>query len=87
MAHRLFSCLLKRLHLRETWVVFFILGFIMMNFPFIHIFYAPRRIYGMPLLFLYLTVGWLISIGVILLFVKAFNLPDKEKNGSSDAER
>ena len=87
MGHRLLAGILKHFHLKETWVVFFILGFIMMNFPFIHIFYSPRLIFGIPLLYLYLTLGWLISIGVIYLFVKAINLPDDDKERSADAER
>ena len=78
MGHRVRLLILHHLHLRETWVVFFILGFIMMNFPFIHIFYTPRRIFGMPFLFLYLMLGWMISIFVIWLFVKAIDLPDEE---------
>jgi hypothetical protein len=71
---------LQHLNLKETWVIFFILGIIMMNYPFIHIFDTPIRIFGMPALFLYLFVGWLISIGVIFLFVKAISLND-EDNG------
>ena len=50
----------------------------MMNYPFIHIFDSPNRIFGMPALFIYLFVGWLISIGVIYLFVKAISLDDKD---------
>jgi len=78
MGHSVRHLILRHLHLRETWVVFFILGLIMMNFPFIHFFYTPRRILGMPLLFLYLMLGWMISIFVIWLFVKAIDLPDEE---------
>ncbi len=80
MAHRLFARLLRRLHLRETWVIFFVLGIIMMNFPFIHIFSAPRLIFGIPALFVYLTAGWLISIGVICLFVKAIDFAGTDKD-------
>lgn len=72
--------LLRHFHIREVWVIFFILGIIMMNYPFIHIFHKPRiLVFGMPVLFLYLYVGWMISIFVIYLFVKAIDLPS-EKN-------
>jgi hypothetical protein len=65
----------------ESWVIFFILGLIMMNFPFITIFDKPVTIFDIPLLFLYLQGGWLISIFVIYLFVKANNLnKDAEDN-------
>jgi hypothetical protein len=80
MGHRLRLQILRHLHLRETWVVFFILGLIMMNFPFIQIFNMPLRLFGMPLLYLYLILGWMISICVIYLFVKAIDLPDDDKD-------
>jgi hypothetical protein len=80
MGHRLRLLILRHLHLRETWVVFFILGLIMMNFPFIQIFNMPLRLFGMPFLYLYLILGWMISICVIYLFVKAIDLPDDDKD-------
>jgi hypothetical protein len=78
MEHRFLKRLLRHLNLKETWVIFFILGIIMMNYPFIHIFDTPNRIFGMPALFIYLFIGWLISIGVIYLFVKAISLDDED---------
>ncbi len=57
--------------LRESWLIFFILGIIMMTFPFLHIFNKPVLLFGIPLLFLYFTVGWIVSIIVIYLFVIA----------------
>lgn len=62
--------LLKRLQLRESWIIFFILGNVMINFPFLKIFNQPISIMGFPLLFLYFTVGWAASIGVIYLFTQ-----------------
>jgi hypothetical protein len=55
----------------------------MMNYPFIHIFDTPRLIFGMPALFLYLFIGWMISICVIYLFVKAIGLADEDKGERS----
>jgi hypothetical protein len=63
--------ILNRLQLRESWIIFFILGIIMMTFPFLHIFNKPVLLFGVPLLYLYLTGGWIISIAVIYLFVIA----------------
>ncbi|MGB4599366.1 MAG: hypothetical protein WBI04_05245 [Trichlorobacter sp.] len=63
--------LLKRLQLRESWIIFFIMGNVMINFPFLKIFNQPISILGFPLLFLYFTVGWAASIGVIYLFTQA----------------
>lgn len=61
----------KHLRLMESWVIFFLLGLIMMNYPFIHIFNKNVEVFGFPLLFLYLMGGWAVSICVIFLFSKA----------------
>ncbi|MDD2541690.1 MAG: hypothetical protein PHH28_11695 [Desulfuromonadaceae bacterium] len=68
---RLFTQILNRLQLPESWIIFFILGIIMMTFPFLQIFNKPTILFGVPLLFLYLMVGWIISIIVIYLFMLA----------------
>lgn len=67
----LFTQIILRLQLRESWVIFFILGVIMMTFPFLHIFNKPILLFGVPLLFLYLIFGWIVSIIVIYLFMTA----------------
>jgi len=71
MTDRLHHKLLRRLRFRESWVIFFVVGFIMMNFPFLQIFNKPNTIFGYPLLFLYFYLGWAISILVIYLFTLA----------------
>jgi hypothetical protein len=71
MLKRIYASIMHRLQLRESWIIFFILGIIMMNFPFLHIFNKPVMLFGFPLMFLYLTLGWLVSIGVIYLFMLA----------------
>jgi Na+-driven multidrug efflux pump len=68
---RLFIQITHRMQLRESWLIFFILGIIMMTFPFLHIFNKPVLLFGLPLLFLYFTAGWVISIIVIYLFMLA----------------
>ncbi|PLX85136.1 MAG: hypothetical protein C0617_05480 [Desulfuromonas sp.] len=55
-------------HFREVWVIFFILGVIMLNFPFIHIFNKGSLFLGIPILVLYLFVGWPLSIVVVYFF-------------------
>ena len=59
------------IHLNEAWILFFLLGVIMLNFPFLHIFNRITPIFGFPLLVLYLLVGWPISIIVIYLFSRS----------------
>lgn len=82
--NRLLTQIVHRLQLHESWIIFFILGIIMMTFPFLHIFNKPILIFGVPLLFLYLTVGWLISIIVIYLFMIANRHEDKATDEKND---
>ncbi len=79
MRHDLKSNFFARLHLNESWVIFFILGIIMMDYPFINIFNKPSEIFGLPVFYLYLYLGWLVSIFVIYLFVKAIDHKDTDK--------
>lgn len=71
-------------HLKEAWVLCFLLGIIMLNYPFIHIFNKERLVFGIPLLVLYLLVGWPISILVIYLFTR--NLKNNSINNDSGAD-
>ena len=77
---KLRHALFRRLSLRESWVIFFILGLVMMNYPFIQIFNKPYRIFSIPLLYLYFVGGWAISIGVIYLFTRAIDQPEDEQD-------
>lgn len=70
---RLLNRIMHRLQLRESWIIFFILGIIMMTFPFLHIFNKPITLFGFPLMFLYLMIGWAFSIFVIYLFMRAYS--------------
>ena len=62
---------IRRLKLKDTWAVCFVLGFAMMNYPFISIFNKPFLPFGIPLLYLYLLFGWLFSIFIVYLFSRA----------------
>jgi hypothetical protein len=62
---------IRRLKLKDTWVVCYVLGFIMMNYPFLSIFNKPRLAFGIPLLYLYLLSGWIFSIFIVFLFSRA----------------
>lgn len=59
--------------IREAWILCLILGLIMLNFPFIHIFNTKRLIFDFPGLVLYFFIGWPASIVVIWFFVKRIN--------------
>ena len=78
------SIIIKKLQLKESWVIFFILGIIMLNYPFIHIFSKPLSVLGIPLLYLYLQLGWLISIIVVVLFKLAIDAAGSDDTNGED---
>jgi hypothetical protein len=59
---------LRKLPLRDAWVIWFVLGVVMLNYPFLHIFNKDVMIFGIPLTILYFYIGWPASIFVIYLF-------------------
>jgi hypothetical protein len=60
---------IKETSVREAWVLCLILGIVMINFPFVHIFNTVQLIFGIPKLVLYFFIGWPVSIVVIWFFV------------------
>lgn len=58
----------RKLPLKDAWVIWFVLGVIMLNYPFLHIFNKNVLIFGVPLTLLYFFIGWPASIFVIYLF-------------------
>ena len=81
MLKRIRHRIMHRLQLRESWLIFFIMGIIMMNFPFLHIFNKSDTLFGYPLMFLYFTIGWAISIFIIYLFTLAIRQSADEHHG------
>ena len=59
--------------MREAWVACFLLGVVMLNYPFLEIFNKDLLLLGIPLPVLYLMIGWPFSIGVIYLFTRHFD--------------
>ena len=58
------------LYKKEWWVIFFILGFFLINYPIIHIFNKDFLVLGYPAFFLYLMIGWFFSIVVIFIYAR-----------------
>jgi hypothetical protein len=86
MPRRHTSILTRCLSLKESWVIFFILGIIMMNFPFLSIFNKATEFWGMPLLYLYLYAGWGVSIAVIVLFSRTTTTPSASNGTARNRE-
>jgi len=67
---------------RQIWLIFLLLGIIMLNFPFLQIFNRIDTLWGIPILVLYLLVGWPLSIVVIYIFARMI----KDESESSEQE-
>jgi hypothetical protein len=75
----------RRLPLRDAWVIWFVLGVIMLNYPFLHIFNKNELIFGVPLTILYFFLGWPVSIFVIYLF-SIYLVRSSEQDQSQDQQ-
>lgn len=75
----------KETSVREAWILCLILGIIMINFPFVHIFNTEQLIFGIPKLILYFFIGWPVSIAVIWFFV-CKTTTDEQPNADSENE-
>ena len=58
----------RKVPLKDAWAIWFMLGVVMLNYPFLHIFNKNVLIFGYPLTFLYFFIGWPLSIFVVYLF-------------------
>lgn len=66
--------------IREAWILCLIIGLVMINFPFIHIFNTDHLIFNIPELVLYFLIGWPLSIFVIWLFVHNMGADSADSN-------
>ncbi len=64
--------------IKEGWGLFFLLGVVMLNYPFLHIFNKPTTVFGIPLMVLYLFIGWPISIAIIYIFANTLGAPKRD---------
>ena len=72
------------IHLQESWVICFFLGLVMLNFPFLHIFNKDVQLFGIPLIILYLFIGWPLSIVIVWLFSLLLGQADEGENPPQD---
>lgn len=75
---------MRDVQIREAWILCFLLGVVMINYPFIHIFNKEALFLGIPSLFLYFLIGWPLSILVIYLFSRTLNR-NSDSNGADES--
>ena len=64
--------------IKEMWLFFFLLGLVMLNYPFLLIFDKISLFLGFPVSVLYLLVGWPLSIIVIYFFSRGLNFGEDQ---------
>lgn len=74
----------RTLPLRDAWVIWFVLGVVMLNYPFLSIIDKNIAFFGVPMTILYFFIGWPASIFVIYLFAKYLG---KTPNGLERTDR
>ncbi len=75
-----------KLPLTDAWVIWFLLGVVMINYPFLHIFNKHVLLFEIPLPVLYFFVGWPASIFVIYLF-SIYLGQDSDQNSVEDKQQ
>ena len=71
---------------REAWIFFFLLGLVMLNYPFLVIFNKSILFWDIPLSVLYFLLGWPLSILVIYFFSRGLRV-EKEQAEESTMDR
>lgn len=78
----------QNLPLHEAWVIFFALGVVMLNYPFLHIFNKNIQLFGIPLILIYLLLGWPLSIVVVYFFSNSLGrAPTKDRSSKEPPPR
>ncbi|MCX7991840.1 MAG: hypothetical protein N2999_07400 [Proteobacteria bacterium] len=64
---------MKNIKEKDWWIILVVVGVVVLNYPFMSIFNGLIYIAGLPLFFIYLYLGWIISIFIIYLYVRFLN--------------
>ncbi len=51
-------------------IAVFVLGCLLFNFPLLHLFNIDQRLFGVPLLYIYMFAAWAVVIGLTALVVE-----------------
>jgi len=72
---------------RGIWLFFSVLYVTLFTFPLLQVFNRTTRVFGIPLLVLYLLLGWLLFIGVIYRFTRRLGKSPPTRNAEHDPAR
>ncbi len=56
--------------LREHSVLIFVVGVLALNYPLLSLFSTGGRVFGLPLLYAYVFIAWLVLIGLVALVMR-----------------
>jgi hypothetical protein len=55
---------------KEALIILFVIGALILNYPFLHLFDRPWTLFGIPLLYLYLYMVWFVMIVLLIVIVE-----------------
>ena len=64
---------------REYIVILFIVGVLALNYPMLELFNRPWMPFGIPVLYLYLYVAWLVLIILLIAVVERSQIPEPDQ--------
>lgn len=71
----------------EKLVALFVIGIVLINYPLLHLFSEGGLILGIPVLYLYLFVCWLVLIGAIAFVMEHRGPADRPGVGGGEGTR
>jgi len=72
---------------RSTWFSLSILYVVLFSFPLLQVFNRTILVFGIPLLILYLLLGWLLFIAIIYRFTRSLGKNGETEESARDAEQ
>jgi membrane protein implicated in regulation of membrane protease activity len=70
---------------RENMVILFVVGLLALNYPLLSLFDRMKLVLGIPLLFLYVFVMWLVIIALTAMVVERAERRGDERPDSTDS--
>lgn len=66
--------------IRERLVALFLVGVLLFDYPLVHLFVPTDRVWGIPVLLLYLFISWGVLIALVALVLEQHRTPERDSS-------